>query len=271
MPTVSVPVSNGESRVEYLVTGSGPGLVLVHGTGASPEANFAALITELRDRYTIVAPVLSGSGATTDPGGTLTVDDLVAQTLGAAQAAGLERYHLVGHSLGASVAAAAAAAVPERVDSLVAHAGWVRADAWVTFQFDLWLRLLRTEPDLLARIIQLTAMSPRALRLSSAARLEESARGFAELFDAEGMARQVEVNLRLDLTDRLSRVTAPTLVIAGIHDVIVPPHHQEEMAASIPGAELVSLDCGHGLPFEDPQLFVKTVTAHLRAHTSRTP
>ncbi|MEV0599847.1 alpha/beta hydrolase [Streptomyces sp. NPDC050315] len=270
MHFVSVPVSNGESRVEYLVDGSGPGVVLVHGTGAEPEANFAPLIAELRERYTVVAPVLSGSGATTDPGGPLSLDDFVAQTLGAAQAAGLEHYHLVGHSLGASVAAAAAAHAPERVSSLVVHAGWARTDSWMAFQFDLWLRMLRTEPDLLARLIQLTAMSPQALRLSSAPQLEESAKGFSQLFDATGMARQIEVDLQLDITDRLHRISSPTLVIAGTHDVIVPPHHQSELAELIPHAQLVTLDCGHGLPFEDPQLFVKTVTAHLQAHTPRT-
>ncbi|GAA0360965.1 alpha/beta hydrolase [Streptomyces blastmyceticus] len=268
MPTVTVPVTGGVSEVEYLVTGSGPGVVLVHGTGANPEANFGPLIEALQDTFTVVAPFLSGSARTTDPGGPLTVDDLVAQVLAAADDAGLGSYHLAGHSLGATVAAAAAGARPDRVRSLLLHAGWVTTDPWLAFQFDLWQRLLRVDPDLLARVVQLTAMGPATLAALGRDEFEETAAGFTELFEAGDMARQAALNMEIDISALLPRITAPALVIAGTHDRIVPPHHQRRLAGLMPRATLLELDCGHGLPFEHPQLFVDTALSFLSSGQS---
>jgi len=78
--TTNVAVTGGTSTVEYLVAGSGPGLVLVHGTAVAPSM-WQPVIDRLSDRCTIVAPALSGSGGTTDPGGDLSVDDLAAQVI----------------------------------------------------------------------------------------------------------------------------------------------------------------------------------------------
>ncbi|WP_017591295.1 alpha/beta fold hydrolase [Nocardiopsis potens] len=265
MPIADVPLSAGVGGVHYLRAGTGTGLVLVHGTGATAEGNWAPLAEAAADRFTVVAPDLSGSGATTDPGGPITVDDLVAEVLGAARHAGLDRFHLVGHSLGAVVATAVAGTVPDRVLSLTAHAGWVRTDPHMAFQFDLWLRLMRIDPGLQARLLQATAMGEATLRSRTAADFEAAAAGFAALLDgaADGFVRQVEADLAVDVAALLPEITAPTLLISGTDDRIVPPRHQEEQARLIPHAELLRLPGGHALPFEAPEAFTSAVLDHL--------
>jgi len=271
MPTVDVPLSTGDSSVHYLRTGTGPGLVLVHGTGATAEANWAPVIEAAADRFTVVAPDLSGSGATTDPGGPITVEDLTAQVLGAAGHAGLDRFHLAGHSLGAVVATAVAGTAPDRVLSLTAHAGWVRTDPHMAFQFDLWLRLMRTDPGLQARLLQATAMGEETLRSRTAADFEAAAAGFAALLGgaADGFVREVEADIAVDVAALLPAITAPTLLISGTDDRIVPPRHQEEQARLIPHAELLRLPGGHGLPFEAPEAFTAAVLGHLDRRPAR--
>ncbi|MGW5265426.1 alpha/beta fold hydrolase [Microbispora sp. NPDC004025] len=261
MPVVTV----GSSTVGYLVTGTGPGLVLVHGTGATGETNWAPLIEAVAGRFTVVAPDLSGSGTTVDEGGPIHVEDLVAQVLGAAAHAGLERFHLVGHSLGAVVALAAAGTRPDRVLSLTAHAGWARTDPWMAFQMDLWIRLVRTDRALLARLLQFTAMGDATLRARSAEDFEQAAAAFTASLDGaeEGFARQARADIAVDITELLPRVTAPTLIVSSAGDRIVPPHHQRELARLIPHAELVTVPGGHGLPFEDPAAFTAVITEHL--------
>ncbi|MGK5553901.1 alpha/beta fold hydrolase [Actinomadura kijaniata] len=270
MPIVTVPVSGGESAVHYLVTGTGPGLVLVHGTGADGAGNWGPLIDAVADRFTVVAPDLSGSGATTDPGGPILVPDLVAQVLGAADHAGLERFHLVGHSLGALVAVAVAGTAPRRVSSLTAHAGWAKADPRMRFQFDLWARLVRADPDLAARVLQLTAMGERTLNDRTDDDFAEAAAGFAALLEAagDGFVRQAGFDAAADVTAPATRVTAPTLLLSSTDDRVVPPGHQRELARLIPHAELVELPGGHGLPFEDPDLFVAAIVDHLDRHVA---
>ncbi|WP_073484082.1 alpha/beta fold hydrolase [Streptoalloteichus hindustanus] len=273
MPSVEVPVTGGTSTVNYLVTGSGPGLVLVHGTGANAESNWAPLVEAVSDRFTVVAPDLSGSGATTDPGGPILVPDLVAQVLGAADHAGLADFHLVGHSLGAVVATALAGARPERVRSLVAHAGWVRTDPWMAHQFDLWARMARVDHELVSRMLQVTAMGDDTLRSRSHADFAEATAGFTAMLGASksGFIRQSEADVEVDITASLPNITAPTLVFSSEGDRIAPPHQQRELARLIPNAELVVVPGGHGLPFENPDLFVATVVEYLDRQTAFTP
>ncbi|MBG0829222.1 alpha/beta fold hydrolase [Planomonospora sp. ID67723] len=263
MPTVTV----GTSTVNYLRTGRGPGLVLVHGTGADGRSNWAPLIDMVADRYTVVAPDLSGAGATVDDGGPLHVDDLAAQVLGAAEHAGLDGFHLVGHSLGAVVALAAAAARPERVRSVIAHAGWARTDPWMAFQFDLWVRLLGHDRELLARLLQLTAMSDDTLRARGHQDFASATAGFSSLLEGagQGFVRQARADIDVDITASLSRITAPTLIISSRDDRIVPPHHQRELAELIEKAEFLELPGGHGLPFEHPGSFAEAVASRLAA------
>ena len=71
-----------------------------------------------------------------------------------------------------------------------------------------------------------------------------------------GMAR------RTDVTERLSGIDVPALLLCGVDDVISPPAEMRAMAARMPRAELVEIpDAGHMAPVENPQ----AVAAALRS------
>ncbi len=57
------------STVHYQAHGSGPGLVMVHGTGGSGLGDFGGIIASFTDVRTVITPDYAGSGSTTDPGG----------------------------------------------------------------------------------------------------------------------------------------------------------------------------------------------------------
>ncbi|GAA0329304.1 hypothetical protein GCM10010151_18920 [Actinoallomurus spadix] len=181
--------------------------------------------------------------------------------------AGLDRFHLAGHSLGAVVAAAVAGTRPDRVLSLAAHAGWAKTDPWMAFQMDLWIRLARIDGELLARLLQVTAMSGATLRGRSEEDFRAAAAGFTAALAGmeEGFIRQSECNISVDITALLPRITAPALIVSSTEDRIVPPHHQRELARLIPGARLTEVPGGHGLPFEDPALFTGVLSEFLDA------
>jgi pimeloyl-ACP methyl ester carboxylesterase len=265
MPIVDVPVTGGISKVNYFVAGDGPGLVLVHGTGATGQGNWGPLIETLSDRYTIVAPDLPGSGDTRDPGGPITIRDLVAHVVAPARHAGLDRFHLVGHSLGAVVATATAGLHPDRVRSLTAHAGWVTPDPQMVFQFELWQQLVLTDPAAMARVLLLTAMGKDTLRAWDRTGFEQATAAFADLLDGarDGFARQSEADMTINIAEFLPNVTAPTLIVSSADDRIVPPRHQQELADRIPHATLLRLPGGHGLPAENPALLTAKITEHL--------
>lgn len=71
----------------------------------------------------------------------------------------------------------------------------------------------------------------------------------------DGMARQLEACIgRSDSRPSLLTITVPTLVLVGDSDPLMPPEHSREIAAAIPGAQLVVVEnCGHASTLEQPE------------------
>jgi pimeloyl-ACP methyl ester carboxylesterase len=259
MPHVPVHLSGGDAVVEYDVSGSGPGVVLVHGTAAS-RLQWEGLTSALEDRFTVVAPDYSGSGGTTDHGGPLTLADLSAEVLAAADHAGLASFHLVGHSLGAAVATHLAGTSPDRVLSLALHAGWVRTTPRMAAEFLYWKEVLARDVSLFARMLPLMAFGPRYW--SSAPDNEALVRDLASAITPAAL-RQIDVDLSVDLTAVLGSISAPTLVLASSHDRVIEPAQQQALLAGIPTARYAEIDAGHGAPAEDPAGFITRIVGFL--------
>ena len=265
MPVTRVRLSGGPAAVAYDRAGNGSGLVLVHGTGAD-RTQWQPLTAAVADRFTVVAPDLSGSGDTIDHGGPLTLADLAEEVLATADHAGLGRFHLVGHSLGAAVALHLGAHHPGRVRSLVLHAGWAHTDTRMRAEFRYWLDLLQGDAAHgtahFARMLPLAAFGPRYWERTDTAANEDLVRALAAWL-APGTDRQTEVDLSVDLRPLLGRVAAPTLVLASAHDRIVDAAQQRALVAGIPDTRYAEIDAGHGAPGEDPAGFAAAIAAFL--------
>lgn len=142
----------------------GPGLLLAHGGGGSVESNFGAILDELAATHTVAGVDYPGTGGTPKAEAPLELDELADQLVAAADAEGLERFAVLGYSLGGNVALRLAARYPERVTALVLTATFVRAGNRLKLVGDLWSGLAgRGESELLARLLVPLAFSPAAL------------------------------------------------------------------------------------------------------------
>lgn len=243
------------ARVAYRVDGSrsgaGPGLMMLHGTAGNGETHLGPLAARLAERGTVVRPDFAGSGATRDAGGPLTVEDLAAQALAAADAAGLDRFHLLGFSLGAVVAVQIAADRPERVRSLVALGGFASArDSRLRMMLTFWRDLIDRDREALVRHWILSGYSPAFLSGHGPDALEHFVALGLATRDWEGVRRQIDLDLAVDIRAAAAEVTAPALVIGCRQDQMVPPAHARDLAARIPGAAYAEVDSGHGAPLE---------------------
>jgi pimeloyl-ACP methyl ester carboxylesterase len=252
-------VQVGDADVAYEVQGDGEPLVLLHGSAGSG-AHWAQVVPGLVDRFRVVLPDYAGGGATTDPGGPLEVDDLVAQVLAVADDVGADRFGVTGWSLGAVTAAAVAAAVPERVRALTLVCGWAVSDARMAFTFDLWRRLFEADRELFARYTFADGATLQLFELMGEG-VEALIPSTAATF-AAGTGRHAELDRRVHIADRLPRITAPTLVVGGVEDRWVPVEHSRHLASAIAGARLVELECGHLIPLER----AAELTTLLRGH-----
>jgi pimeloyl-ACP methyl ester carboxylesterase len=124
------------ARVAYRMQGNGPPIVLVNGKAAL-DVHWGPVIPALAKQWTVISLDYSGSGETTDDGSALSLQKLANQVVGTAKAAGLDRFDLVGHSLGAAVAIS----YVEHGSPILPHV-WVHRIQAARFKLHPWQTLL---------------------------------------------------------------------------------------------------------------------------------
>jgi len=245
----------GNARITYRTEGSGPVLVLVHGAGPG-SVMWDALVDRFADRNTVVLPDLAGSDPAEDDGAPLTIEALAAQVIAVIEDLGTGPVDLLGFSLGAPTAAAAAALRPDLVRRLMPVAGLVDGrDEYLRQLFTLWTSLAGS-PEGFGRLGTVTAYSRPFLNEFGHEAVEQF-HGFMRPTD--GMLRQLDLVGRLDIRHLLPEIEAPTLVVGCTRDLTVPVENHRELAEGIAGSEYTELDSGHVVMMERPDEFVKLV------------
>lgn len=171
-------------------------------------------------------------------------------------AAGIDRFPLIGMSQGCPVSVAYAAKYPERVSKLILFGGYVRGwrfrGAETVASSEAMGTLIRTgwgRNDPTFRQMFTSLFMPDAP--------PENQNWFNELqlrtTSPDNAANLLEALGHVDVTDILSKVEAPTLVIHCRGDMRVPMSSGQELAAAIPGARFMSVESdNHIVPATDP-------------------
>jgi pimeloyl-ACP methyl ester carboxylesterase len=222
-----------------------PVIVFHHGLGATSEI-WAEWLPVLVDRYRIVRFDLPGFGRSTRSEGRVdwSLDGLVDDVLAVARAAGAERFHLVGESLGGTVALRLAGRCPDALLSVTAanasHQGGSiqRAREWrafiATHGMTAWAEM----------------MTP--LRLDRAHVSEAKWRWFQRVqaaSPADVVLDLADLLIGTDLGAELDAIRVPALLLAPAQSPFVPLAVMQDMHARIPGSELqIFADARHGLP-----------------------
>ncbi|WP_329262248.1 alpha/beta hydrolase [Actinoallomurus sp. NBC_01490] len=246
------------------VRGSGPGLVLSHGANGSIERQFGPILDGLAADHTVVGVDLPGSGATARSETPLDIDQLADQLVAAADAEGLDTFTIAGISLGGPIGIRAAVRHPDRVTALVLTATFARPDAKVRLFNSIWRQLYESgDRRLLAEFGALMAFSTRTLNTMPSERLQATIERIAGAFPP-GTPEQADLLERIDVSDDLSQIEVPALVVVTIGDWLVPPETQRCLADRIPGAKSADIATGHAPFGEDPDEWLRTITAFLR-------
>jgi 3-oxoadipate enol-lactonase len=262
-------VSVDGASVAYRLHGHGPAIVLVNGTAAL-DAHWGPVIAEFGKHRTVISLDYSGSGDTTDDGSALSLQKLAHQVREVAGAAGVDRFDLVGHSLGAAIAIQLAASSADLVRSLIVVAGFSwGAEPRLKLQFELWRDLLRTNREAFLRLLLLSGLTPAFVSNAGTSAIEDMIKAYMPVANWEGIARQVELDLAVDIREQARSVAVPTLVVDCAHDQIVT--QTSELAASIPGSMCRRISAGHLAYFEGAEEFLSLATEFLRRHDAQVP
>jgi 3-oxoadipate enol-lactonase len=252
-------------RLHHDVSGrSGRPTVILGGSVGSTTAAWESQRAALAEEFHVIAYDHRGHGGSPTPAGPYSIGDLVQDVLALLDDHDVQRAHLVGLSLGGMVALQIAARAPHRVDRLV-----VLCTAAHYSDRASWTERART-----VRAGGTEAVADTSLErwLTSGYREDhpqETAwvRQMIVSIDREGYAGCCEAIADMDLRDDLSRIQAPTLVVAGAEDVAVPPEQMRELAAAVPGSRFAVVPGAHVPPLEHPD----TVTGLLLEHFAAAP
>jgi 3-oxoadipate enol-lactonase len=245
--------------LEVTDTGSGPGLLLVHGFGGAKE-DFADHVDALAARHRVVTFDHRGHGASDKPAdaAAYSLDRMAADVLAVADGLGIDAFRLLGHSMGGMVSRRVVLAEPERIDALVL----MDTSPGPIPRLDPELAelaagiILEQGKDVLKPMLDEagTLESPAHLRLLAERpeMLEYEARNWQALSPVMWATMLLELVHQPDQLELLAGVHCPTLVIVGDQDEPFVDASRA-MAAVIPGAELVVVrDAGHSPQFENP-------------------
>ncbi|GIW06185.1 MAG: hypothetical protein KatS3mg060_0990 [Dehalococcoidia bacterium] len=273
-------VDTADGQLHYWTEGDGPPLVLLHLT-PDPRA-FERLIPLLSPFFRTVAIDLPGYGdSARPPEPYTTTEEFATAILRAVDGLGIGRFSLLGHMTGANIAAEVAAIAPDRIERLVLS----ELFDWASRPELVGIHATRfPAPDPSPDGSHLLAIWNQYSGMLGEVSLDDVQRRFYVLFQAiykgpkeggevygpGGWATAAPFTIeRQRLTERLPRITAPTLVLCAGRGVLRsgadPRLDRERLTALLPnGTSAVVDEISHVAPFTHPQAFADAILPFLR-------
>jgi len=266
MPKIHV----NDIDIYYEITGAGQPLLLIAGLGYGLW-QWHKMIPLLAERRQVIAFDNRGAGQTDKPDGPYSATMLAADTAGLIEALDLEEVTVMGHSMGGFVTQQLVLDRPDLVSKLILAATNFGGPNHIP-----------VTPEALAAMMDRTGDPAAVVRRGIAV---ACAPGFAEAHPdrvqelvayrftnpVPPAAYQAQMAIGLGLlapaaafAGRLKAVSAPTLILFGEHDRVVPPGNAELLKREMPNSEIVILPgAGHMFPIEAPEAAAEAVIEFL--------
>jgi aminoacrylate hydrolase len=260
------------ATIAFERAGTGPAVLLIQGVGVIGRG-WQPQVDGLAREYTLFTFDNRGIGRSPMDGNDLSIEAMAQDALAVMDANGVDRFHLVGHSMGGVIALEVALRATTRVRSLCLMNTVVRGRDASGLTLPMIVTGLRTRIG--TRAMRRRAFLDLVMPADALARVDRAALcdRLADLFGHDLADQpsivipQIRAMARYDARERLAQLAAiPTLVLSAAHDRIAAPASGRALAAAIPGARFVEYaDAGHGLPIQHAD----RINAALREHFKR--
>lgn len=262
MEEKTVSVVNGRFDVEVLEAGSGPDLLFIHGAGGLIWDPF---LEQLSQRYHVIAPRIPGTGGSTGVEWLMDHHDVFGFYWDFLTEMGVAGDVIVmGHSMGGWFASEVAAMRPERVSKLILIApvglwndDYPVVDFFAMMPNELVGVLFHDQEHPGAKMT--TAPPPedpdelRTVTVERAKNLQTAARFLWPIPDKR-------------LSERIHRISSPTLICWGESDGLVPPQYAQDFNKAIANSEVALFSAsGHMPQVEEPEALLQKVNAFISA------
>ena len=263
-------VENRGARIYWDEQGQGPPLLLIMGFSYPSDMWYRAR-PELAGRYRTIAFDNRGVGRSDVPAGPYPISLMASDAAAVLDAAGADRAHIFGVSMGGMIAQEFALQYPARVRSLI-----------LACTSPGGLHAVQPKTLVLLALIKRATMTPEEAREAFIPILYHQATARERIDEDMAVLRnwipapaayfaQLQGIVLWSSYGRLPQITAPTLVIHGETDRLVPPKNGAILASRIPGAKLVTIPhAGHIFATDQPHA-ARSAVAEFLAALDQTP
>ena len=245
--------------INYDVQGEGDPLLLIPYLSAD-NACYAFQLPAYAEHFSCVAIDLPGSGQSDKPAGPYSTQEYADQVAAFLGTVGIERAHVAGVSLGATVGLHLAARHPGRVRSLSLHSCWHATDGYLRTVVEQWRTLARALPTIADMVI--AGIFPWCFTPEMYVQRPDFVNTLVDFVRSrpaqplDAFLAQTDAVLAHDANAVLSRIDAPTLITFGAHDLVCSTRFATPLESGIANSELVIFDhLSHAGLHEDPETF----------------
>jgi pimeloyl-ACP methyl ester carboxylesterase len=256
-----MPVARiGDLNIHYQVWGLGDPLLLIMGYRGSGYMWGEELIAPLSRYFRVITFDNRGTGKSDKPNTIYTIPMMADDAAGLLEHLDIERSHVFGVSMGDMIAQELTLRYPRRVNRLIL--GCTNCGGAHSILAPLMvLEKLLAPPDMpreeVIRRQWPVMFSPDFVKARPDVLEQLTARSLANPTPLYSAVRQAMAIQRFNTYGRLGQIVAPTLVVSGSDDILVPPANAYLLADRIPDAALeIFPDAGHGFFWEQPGVLV---------------
>lgn len=248
------------TTIYYELHGQGEPILFLHGLG-SCGADWLLQIPVFSTNFQVITPDLPGHGGSCAQLTHLTINNIASDMAALLEALDIKSAHIVGLSFGSFVAMQLALDYPEKVKSLVL-AGSTCCIRDMGY-FSLMSR------NVLIHLLPISFVAHVTARLCFPKKEQSVERMICQRHLAS-VDKSVYIKLfteimKFDVAKQLSTICCPVLVIAGLHDKLLPKRHAEKMHTLLRTSKLEVIEnAGHVMPIDSPEAFNSLVLHFLQ-------
>jgi len=258
--------------LNYEQQGAGEPLILIPFLSAD-NACYAFQVADYAKHFTCLSIDLRGTGLSDKSAADYSIEDLADDVAAFMQALEIPSAHVTGLSLGAATGLWLAVKYPEKVKSLSVHSSWTKTDLFIRTVVEGWqvnAKALGSVPEM---VIQ--SIFPWCLMPDLYAAKPEFIQGLCDFVRSRPPQSVAEFVLQAnaviahDVEEQLSRITAPTQITFGSHDMVTSTRFASSLKENIRNSELVIFEqCAHAPNYEKVDEFNQRTLAFLHGHKS---
>lgn len=241
-----------KGEYEYIDEGEGPVFLLLHGLFGAL-SNWEGVVKKFSADFRVMIPMLPIYKMPIREAG---LDGLVNYLEGFVEELGLDKFHLMGNSLGGHIALIYTLKHQEKVDKLVLTGSSGLFENAMGGSFPR-----RGSYDYIKERVEYTFYDPKVATKEYVDEVFNTTKSIQKALRVVAIAKSAQ---RHNMADEISKIEVPTLLVWGLNDTITPPMVGHEFNRLIPNSTLRFIDkCCHAPMMEHPDKFNEVLAAYL--------